>query len=94
MRLMIGMLFVAGGYSHLEDPGSRGRSIGKGKGFTIFLGIAESDSFSSWWAPSRKKSSYGTPGSGVGKLRVGDLLFAVMNLVILIINGGAHVRLR
>ena len=41
MRLMIGVVFVASGYSHLKDPVSRGKSIGMGKGFTIFLGIAE-----------------------------------------------------
>jgi len=41
MRLMIGLVFVASGYSHLKDPGARAKSIGMGKGFTIFLGIAE-----------------------------------------------------
>ena len=41
MRLMIGVVFVASGYSHLKDPGTRGKSIGMGQGFTIFLGIAE-----------------------------------------------------
>ena len=41
MRLMIGVVFVASGYSHLKDPDARGKSIGMGKGFTIFLGIAE-----------------------------------------------------
>src|ERR1700680_3044414 len=41
MRLMIGVVFVASGYSHLKDPGARGKSIGMGKGFTIFLGMTE-----------------------------------------------------
>jgi putative oxidoreductase len=41
MRLMIGLVFVASGYSHLKDPGARAKSIGMGKGYTIFLGIAE-----------------------------------------------------
>lgn len=41
MRLMIGVVFVASGYRHLKDPGARGKSIGMGKGFTIFLGMAE-----------------------------------------------------
>jgi len=41
MRLMIGVVFVSGGYRHLKDPGARGQSIGMGKGFTLFLGIAE-----------------------------------------------------
>jgi putative oxidoreductase len=41
MRLMIGLVFAASGYSHLKDPRARAKSIGMGKGFTIFLGIAE-----------------------------------------------------
>jgi len=41
MRLMIGVVFVASGYSHLKDPDARSKSIGMGKGLTIFLGIAE-----------------------------------------------------
>jgi putative oxidoreductase len=41
MRLMIGVVFVASGYSHLKDPDARSKSIGMGKSFTIFLGIAE-----------------------------------------------------
>jgi putative oxidoreductase len=41
MRLMIGLVFVTSGYSHLKDPTARAKSIGMSKPFTIFLGIAE-----------------------------------------------------
>ena len=41
LRLMVGLVFVTSGYSHLKDPEARSKSIGMPKPFTIFLGIAE-----------------------------------------------------
>ena len=41
MRLMVGLVFVASGYSHLKDPAARAKDIGMSKVFTIFLGAAE-----------------------------------------------------
>jgi len=41
MRLMVGLVFVTSGYSHLKDPTARAKSIEMSKGLTIFLGIAE-----------------------------------------------------
>jgi putative oxidoreductase len=41
LRLMVGLVFVTSGYSHLKDPEARSKSIGMPKAFTIFLGIAE-----------------------------------------------------
>jgi putative oxidoreductase len=41
MRLMVGLVFVTSGYSHLKDPAARAKSIGLSKGFTIFLGAGE-----------------------------------------------------
>jgi len=41
LRLMIGVVFVTSGYSHLKDPEARSKSIGMSKGFTVFLGMAE-----------------------------------------------------
>jgi putative oxidoreductase len=41
LRLMVGLVFVTSGYSHLKDPEKRAKSIGMSKGFTIFLGVAE-----------------------------------------------------
>jgi putative oxidoreductase len=41
LRLMIGLVFISSGYSHLKDPDARAKSIETSKGFTIFLGVAE-----------------------------------------------------
>ena len=41
MRLMVGLVFVTSGYSHLKDPEARAKSIEMSKPFTIFLGIAD-----------------------------------------------------
>ena len=41
MRLMVGVVFVSSGLSHLKDPDARSKSIGMSKGFIIFLGVAE-----------------------------------------------------
>jgi len=41
LRLMVGVVFVSSGYSHLKDPEGRSKSIGMSKGFTVFLGMAE-----------------------------------------------------
>jgi putative oxidoreductase len=41
IRLMVGLVFVTSGYSHLKDPTARAKSVGMSKAFTIFLGIAE-----------------------------------------------------
>jgi len=41
LRLMVGVVFLTSGWSHLKDPAGRGQSIGMSKGFTILLGLAE-----------------------------------------------------
>ena len=41
MRIMVALVFVISGYSHLKDPEARAKSIGMPKPFTIFLGAAE-----------------------------------------------------
>jgi len=41
VRLMVGLVFVTSGYSHLKNPEERAKSIGMSKGFTVFLGISE-----------------------------------------------------
>jgi putative oxidoreductase len=41
LRLMVGLVFITSGCSHLKDPEARSKSIEMSKGFTIFLGIAE-----------------------------------------------------
>jgi len=41
MRLMVAVVFGSSGWTHLKDPQARSQSIGMSKGFTIFLGAAE-----------------------------------------------------
>jgi len=41
LRLMVGTIFAASGWSHLKDPEGRSKSIGASTGFTLFLGAAE-----------------------------------------------------
>jgi putative oxidoreductase len=41
LRLMVGLVFVTSGYSHVKDPAGRAKSIGMSLPFTIFLGAAE-----------------------------------------------------
>jgi putative oxidoreductase len=41
MRLLVGLVFVTSGWSHIKDPITRGKSIGTSPGFTRFLGLAE-----------------------------------------------------
>src|SRR4051794_17616190 len=40
-RVMVGLVFITSGGSHLKDPNARNKDIGMSKGFTIFLGAAE-----------------------------------------------------
>jgi len=41
LRLMIGIVFLTSGWSHVTDPTTRGKRIGMSKGFTMLLGLAE-----------------------------------------------------
>ncbi|MGH9515724.1 MAG: DoxX family protein [Terriglobales bacterium] len=41
LRLMIGIVFLTSGWSHVTKPAERSKSIGMSKGFTFFLGLAE-----------------------------------------------------
>ncbi|MGA8764935.1 MAG: DoxX family protein [Candidatus Sulfotelmatobacter sp.] len=41
LRLMVGLVFLNSGYTHLKNPAARAKSIGMPKSFTIFLGVAE-----------------------------------------------------
>jgi putative oxidoreductase len=41
MRLLVGLVFVTSGWSHVKDPVTRGKSIGISPGITRFLGLAE-----------------------------------------------------
>jgi len=41
LRLLVGLVFISSGRSHVKDPVARGKSIGLSPGFTRFLGLAE-----------------------------------------------------
>src|SRR4051812_49573127 len=41
MRLLVGVVFISSGWSHVRDPVTRGKSIGLSPGFTRFIGLAE-----------------------------------------------------
>jgi putative oxidoreductase len=41
MRLLVGLVFISSGWSHVKDPITRAKSIGTSPGFTRFLGLAE-----------------------------------------------------
>jgi putative oxidoreductase len=41
LRLMVGIVFITSGWSHVTKPAERSQSIGMSKGFTLFLGLAE-----------------------------------------------------
>src|SRR5437762_8409120 len=41
LRVMVGLVFITSGWTHLKDPQARSKDIEMSKGFTIFLGAAE-----------------------------------------------------
>jgi putative oxidoreductase len=41
LRLMVGLVFITSGWSHVTKSDERSKNIGMSKGFTIFLGVAE-----------------------------------------------------
>ena len=109
LRVMVAMVFLYSGWSHLKEPAARGKSIGMSKGFTIFLGTAEIAGALGVAAgvltqlaalglillmlgAIQKKiflwhtGFWGEKASGWHY----DLLFIVMNLVIVFTNGGRY----
>ena len=41
LRVMVGIVFITGGWKHLQNPEARSKDIEMSKGFTIFLGAVE-----------------------------------------------------
>lgn len=41
LRIMVGVIFISSGWSHVKNPAERGKQIRMSKGFTMFLGTAE-----------------------------------------------------
>ena len=112
LRLMVGVVFVTGGWNHLKDPGERSKDIGMSKGFTLFLGAAElagglgvafgvltqlaAMGLILLMMGAIQKKIFVWHTGFWGKNASGwhyDLLFVVMNLVIIFTNGGRYVLL-
>jgi putative oxidoreductase len=110
LRLMIGLVFLTSGYSHLKDPEARAKSIGMSKPFTIFLGIAEVAGALGVAAGvltqlaaiglilimlgAIQKKIFVWHTGFWGEKTYGwhyDLMFVLMNLVIIFSDGGAYV---
>ena len=111
VRLMVGSVFSASGWSHLKDPEGRSKSIGMSKGFTVLLGAAElagalgvvfgvltqlaaAGLILLMLGAIQKKmfvwktgfwGKHGTDGWHY------DLMLVVMNLAIIVTNGGKYV---
>jgi putative oxidoreductase len=114
VRLMVGSVFAASGWSHLKDPEGRSKSIGMSKGFTVLLGAAElagalgvvlgvltqlaaAGLILLMLGAIQKKmfvwktgfwGKHGTDGWHY------DLMVVVMNLAIIVTNGGKYVLLK
>jgi putative oxidoreductase len=113
LRLMVGVVFITSGWSHLTKADERSKSIGMSKGFTMFLGAAE--------VAGALGVSFGVltqlAASGLILVMLGaiqkkifvwhtgfwgdkssgwhyDLIFVVMNLMILFSDGGDWVLKR
>jgi putative oxidoreductase len=113
LRLMVGLVFVTSGYSHLKDPAARAKSIEMSQGFTIFLGGAEvagglgvafgvltqlaAIGLILIMSGAIYKKMFAWHTGFWGEKASGwhyDLMFVLMNLVIVTTNGGAYVLLR
>jgi len=113
LRLMVGLVFVTSGYSHLKDLETRAKSIGMGKAFTIFLGIGEvaggfgvaggvltqlaAIGLILFMLGAIQKKIFSWHTGFWGEKASGwhyDLIFILMNLLILFTDGGAYVLMK
>jgi putative oxidoreductase len=113
LRLMVGLVFVTSGYSHLKDPAERAKSTGINKAFTIVLGIGEVSGglgvaagvLTQLAAVGLILIMLGAIGKKIFAWHTGfwgekgsgwhyDLIFILMNLVILFSDGGAYVLMK
>lgn len=107
LRLMVALVFVTSGWSHVTKSEERSKSIEMSKGFTIFLGIAElAGGLGVAFGVLTQLAVIGLILIMLGAIQkkifvwhIGfwgektygwhyDLMFVVMNLVILFTNGG------
>jgi putative oxidoreductase len=113
MRLMVGLVFVTSGWSHVTKTEQRSKSIGMSKGFTLFLGIAElAGGLGVAFGVLTQLAAIGLIVVMLGAIQkkifvwhLGfwgektygwhyDLMFIIMNLVILFTSGGRWVLLK
>jgi putative oxidoreductase len=111
VRLMVGSVFAASGWSHLKDPEGRSKSIGMSKGFTVLLGAAElAGALGVVFGVLTQLAAVGLILLMLGAIqkkmfvwKTGfwgkhgtdgwhyDLMLVVMNLAIIVTNGGKYV---
>src|SRR5579885_2257772 len=107
LRLMISIVFLTSGWSHVTKPAERSQSIGMSKGFTIFLGLAEvAGSLGITFGVLQQLAAIGLILIMLGAIQKKifvwhtgfwgekasgwhyDLMFIIMNLVVLFTDGG------
>ena len=102
MRLMVGLVFVTSGWSHVKDPVTRGNSIGLTPAITRFLGLGEmAGGLGVAFGVLTQLAALGLILVMLGAIQKKifvwhtgwhyDLLFVVMNLVIATTGGGRYV---
>lgn len=113
LRLMVGIVFITSGWSHLSKAEERSKSIGMSKSFTIFVGVAEvAGSLGVIFGVLTQIAALGLILVMLGAIQEKifvwhtgfwgdkasgwhyDLIFVVMNLVIMFTDGGKYVLLR
>jgi putative oxidoreductase len=113
LRVMVGVVFITGGWSHVRRSQERSKSIEMSRSFTIFLGLAEflgglaiiAGVLTQLAAIGLVLVMLGAISKKIFKWHTGfwgeksfgwhyDLMFVVMNLVILTTNGGRYVLLK
>jgi putative oxidoreductase len=110
LRLMVAVVFVGSGWSHVTKSEERSKSIGMSKGFTVFLGVAEvAGGLGVAFGVLTQLAALGLILIMLGAIQKKifvwhtgfwgekasgwhyDLIFVVMNLVILFTDGGRWV---
>ena len=113
LRLMVAVVFVTSGWSHVTKSEERSKSIGMSKGFTIFLGVGEvAGGLGVALGILTQLAALGLIVIVLGAIQkkifvwhIGfwgektygwhyDLIFVVMNLVILFTDGGRWVLMK
>jgi putative oxidoreductase len=113
LRLIVGLVFVTSGWSHVTKVEERSKSIGMNKGFTRFLGIAEiAGGLGVAFGVLTQLAAIGLILVMLGAIQKKifvwhtgfwgektygwhyDLMFVIMNLVILFTDGGRWVVIK